>query len=273
MRGQRRGFFGGGDPSGVLDLGSFERGQNAGLVAGRGRLPAPVSSSKLEKVMGLVTATGSSGAFAASGPAAPYGLPLLPVHQSSFDSRVSLRPPLGSAVAPGTPRAPYHRDAASRDASRRRPLPPVARRAATDRSRPSGPPDSREPRPSTLNVSWSSTWPAAAEPEELVPAPSETGQRAPVRRRYFFTHRGYDDERTSRIPGHFDVLLEDPARTTSRTDHLRCSYIDFLGPQRDGEDTVSAAALTAQLRAGDSGSAPNLDVSPADRPSDMHPPA
>ena len=193
----------------------------------------------------MLTTSGSSGAFATHGPAQPYCAAV------ASPRYPALRPPAGPG---GTPRRVD-----------RRPLPPIAPATTTTLpveeppKRPSVPHQAdNAPRTTAtgkFNVTWESSWSPSG---SIVGATSQPRARV---RRYFFTARGYDDERTSRIPGHFDVLLEDPSRTTSRTDHLRCSYVDFLGPpQPAGEDADAAAALAGQLP-NELGPSAHLDVS------------
>lgn len=160
----------------------------------------------------VITATGSSGVFVATGPAAVYSsetpagdrTPAVTANSRypSFRPYPPLRPPVGHS---GTPRKVDRRlislpsvvskaenvssECAANDDEHRAPATECARAQALSGHQQT----SESPRFQTyakLNVSWSSA----------EPSPRAVG----VRRRYFFTHRGFDDERGSHFPGHFD---------------------------------------------------------------------
>lgn len=62
------------------------------------------------------------------------------------------------------------------------------------------------------------------------------------------------------------MLLDDPSRTTSRTDHLRCTYVDYLTARAGGDqDADAAVSLTKQLRANEDGCSSHVDVEMAAR--------
>lgn len=164
----------------------------------------------------IMTATGSCGVFSASGPVEVFRpAETVPAWRTALEAASPrsagppLRPPLGHN---GTPQRVDRRPVPQ-------PLAPVinaADRLASLDSAPDGdallrsadrtPAEQADLKPprapqqpyetprvqarSKFNVTWSSSLPSS--------------QHSGVRRRYFFTHRGFDDERASQIPGHFD---------------------------------------------------------------------
>ena len=240
-------------------------GAGAGVPPGHGRpLPLVMGAQK------QLVSSGSHGAFLATGPAAPYRPQLPP---SPPQHQRSLRPSLPRGGTPRAARSPSTRASGSAaphsspgsgvkssragrdslpgggDSARgggsdifASPLPVVLTAAETSSARQLATSSAQW----DISSEWERAWPAHA---TAAVAPSTREPELATVRRFFLSHRAFDDERAGLVrtagarggsvralPKHFDVVLADTIPLEFVGDHLQVRYVDFLTdePQEDG---------------------------------------